>query len=154
MSALWGITDITRGAMSAFDPKRTSPNRGRPDPAALVLAESGRPAENEGVILNATGLIVAGHRRRQELHPSIDLPQRAQNARPAPRSFFETLEIVLLVRRVDTVVVEGKTHEQRLHAELGAERFHDWNGTAAAHHHRHPSPFCLESFRRGRKGRR
>src|SRR6516165_7605059 len=96
----------------------------------------------------------ASSKIRRKLCPSIGLPQRAQNARPAPRSLFETLEIVFLVRRVDTVVVQGKTHEQRLYAELGAERFHDWNGTAAAHHHRRSSPFCLESFRRGRKGRR
>ena len=55
---------------------------------------------------------------------------------------------------MDTVVVESKADQERIHAELAAEGFDNWNRSAAADHHRLLAPFSFERTRSGLKGRR
>src|SRR6188768_1543605 len=53
---------------------------------------------------------------------------------------------------MDTVVVESKADQKRIHAELAAEGFDNWNRSAAADHHRLLAPFSFERTRGGLKG--
>src|SRR5262245_22587463 len=84
----------------------------------------------------------------------IDGTKLGENTRPAPCAFGEAPQIVLLIRRMDTVVVEGKADQERIHPELAAEGFDNWNRSAAADHHRLLAPFSFERTRSGLKGRR
>src|SRR5262245_32653236 len=84
----------------------------------------------------------------------IDGTKLGENTRPAPCAFGEAPQIVLLIRRMDTVVVEGKADQERIHPELAAGGFDNWNRSAAADHHRLLAPFSFERTRSGLKGRR
>src|SRR5215470_1207915 len=84
----------------------------------------------------------------------IDRTKLGQNARPTPGAFGEAPQIVLLIRRMDTVILEGKADQERVHAEPGAERLDNGNRTAAADHHRLFAPFFMESAHSGLKRRR
>src|ERR1700738_4542317 len=47
--------------------------------------------------------------------------QRRQYPRPAARALVETRKIILLVRRMDAVVVESESDQQRVDAEMPLE---------------------------------
>src|SRR5262245_37116388 len=67
-----------------------------------------------------------------------------ENARPAPDAFMEALEVELLVRRMDTIVVKREADEQRIHAQYIFEVRHNRDRPSCAHCHRLVPPFFSE----------
>src|SRR6476660_7257575 len=70
--------------------------------------------------------------------------ERAQNPRPGADALVETLEVILLVRRLDVVVVETEADEEAVEAERALEIRDDRDRGAGADQERLPAPLLGE----------
>src|SRR5882757_5479566 len=73
--------------------------------------------------------------------PLLRLRERAQNPRPGADALVEALEVVLLVRRMDVVVVEAEANQQAVEAERLLEIRDDRDRGAGADQKRLLAPF-------------
>src|SRR4051795_6084600 len=71
----------------------------------------------------------------------LRLRERAQNSRPGADALVEALEVVLLVRRMDVVVVEAEANRQAVEAERLLEIRDDRDRGAGADQKRLLAPF-------------
>src|SRR5262249_6915200 len=62
--------------------------------------------------------------------------QSMENACPAPDAFVEALEVELLIRRMDTIVVKREAYEQGIHPQHIFEVRHDRDRPSCAYCHR------------------
>src|SRR5215207_1226854 len=79
--------------------------------------------------------------------------QGGEDTRPAARALVEAGEIILLVRRMHPVVVEGKADQEGVEAERALEVADDRDGTARADGHGLAAPLVRQGRLRFFQGR-
>src|SRR6516225_11591400 len=83
-------------------------------------------------------------RRKATQRSSRQLRQRGKDARPGADALVKALQIVLLVRRMDVVVVEPEADQQRVDPEALLEVGDDRDRCAGADQERLPAPLIRQ----------
>src|ERR1700730_7271113 len=81
----------------------------------------------------------------RDINRAANLRQRRQYPRPAARALVETRKIILLVRRMDAVVVESESDQQRVDAKMPLEVGYNRDRAAGTYQKRLLAPFLGQS---------